>query len=313
MRLPILATKLLEQQHDRAHDCSGCRPENIGAQLLSGEALQVDGIAGTDPHQSTGQQSRNSLAGRENLLRAPLGNGNDGAAGGQADAGSTRLACHRPQVPVARERCFWVDDHALSGVDRLDGRPQGSTGVDGVAIDGDLSSRVGKPANDGNLEELRLAQKSRGASGGIHEVSQRQRVEMRQVVADQKAPSHRGDVLLTAPFASGQNSEQRPDDAARQPIRPLLAVSGQRGLSLVLRANLVVAMQATIKRFDPTTRQGTVLFDDGRECAFDAAAFDKGLLRMARLGQRVAVELDADGPNARITSLTLATFPRPAE
>lgn len=75
----------------------------------------------------------------------------------------------------------------------------------------------------------------------------------------------------------------------------------------------MVAMQATIKRFDSTTRHGTVLFDNGRECAFDAAAFDKGLLRMARLGQRVAVELDGEGPEARITSLTLATFSRSTE
>lgn len=67
-------------------------------------------------------------------------------------------------------------------------------------------------------------------------------------------------------------------------------------------------MQGTVRSFDPATRAGTVLLDDGTELPYDAAAFDAGGLRLARIGQRVALRADAEG---RITALTLATLPLP--
>lgn len=67
-------------------------------------------------------------------------------------------------------------------------------------------------------------------------------------------------------------------------------------------------MQGTVRSFDPETRGGTVLLDDGTELPYDAAAFDAGGLRLARIGQRVALRADTDG---RITALTLATLPLP--
>ena len=67
-------------------------------------------------------------------------------------------------------------------------------------------------------------------------------------------------------------------------------------------------MQGTVRSFDPATRGGTVLLDDGTELPYDAAAFDAGGLRLARIGQRVALRADAAG---RITALTLATLPLP--
>lgn len=67
-------------------------------------------------------------------------------------------------------------------------------------------------------------------------------------------------------------------------------------------------MQATVRIFDPATRAGSVLLDDGTEMAYDAAAFNAGGLRLARPGQRVALRVDSEG---RITALTLATFPLP--
>ena len=63
--------------------------------------------------------------------------------------------------------------------------------------------------------------------------------------------------------------------------------------------------QGTARVFDPTSRTGTVLLDDGTELAFDAAAFDAGGLRLLRLGQRVKMRLE-DG---RVTALTLVTLP----
>jgi 2-phospho-L-lactate/phosphoenolpyruvate guanylyltransferase len=67
-------------------------------------------------------------------------------------------------------------------------------------------------------------------------------------------------------------------------------------------------MQATVRIFDPATRGGSVLLDDGTEMAYDADAFNAGGLRFARPGQRVALRVDTDG---RITALTLATLPLP--
>ncbi|HEV2635203.1 MAG TPA: 2-phospho-L-lactate guanylyltransferase [Actinocrinis sp.] len=67
-------------------------------------------------------------------------------------------------------------------------------------------------------------------------------------------------------------------------------------------------MQATVRTFDPATRSGTVLLDDGTEVAYGAGAFDAGALRLARVGQRVALRIDEYGI---VTALTLATFPLP--
>ena len=53
-------------------------------------------------------------------------------------------------------------------------------------------------------------------------------------------------------------------------------------------------MQATVHHFDPSTRGGSVLLDDGREIAFDATVFDASGLRHLRTGQRVSVTLDEE-------------------
>ncbi|NUP50168.1 MAG: hypothetical protein HOW97_23080 [Catenulispora sp.] len=67
-------------------------------------------------------------------------------------------------------------------------------------------------------------------------------------------------------------------------------------------------VQGTARVFDPATRGGTVLLDDGTEVAFDGAAFDAGGLRLLRIGQRVKMRRDAGG---RIVALTLVTLPLP--
>ncbi|MCM4076697.1 cold-shock protein [Paractinoplanes hotanensis] len=54
-------------------------------------------------------------------------------------------------------------------------------------------------------------------------------------------------------------------------------------------------MQGTVATFDPTSRSGTLLLDDGTELAFGAPAFDASGLRKLRLGQRVAIEAGEDG------------------
>ncbi|AVH56288.1 MULTISPECIES: hypothetical protein [Streptomyces] len=67
-------------------------------------------------------------------------------------------------------------------------------------------------------------------------------------------------------------------------------------------------MQATSYTFDPETRSGQVLLDDGTPVPFDGPAFDAGGLRLLRPGQRVRIETEGEGEALRITLITLQTF-----
>jgi 2-phospho-L-lactate guanylyltransferase len=67
-------------------------------------------------------------------------------------------------------------------------------------------------------------------------------------------------------------------------------------------------MQATVRRFDPRTRTGDVLLDDGSVLEFPASAFDASGLRLLRLGQRVRLDTDDAGT---VTFLTIATLADP--
>lgn len=67
-------------------------------------------------------------------------------------------------------------------------------------------------------------------------------------------------------------------------------------------------MQATAYTYDPETRTGKVLLDDGTPVPFDAPAFDKGGLRLLRPGQRVRIEVEGEKDDRRITLVTLHTF-----
>ncbi|MGW1894279.1 hypothetical protein ACWCP6_29175 [Streptomyces sp. NPDC002004] len=67
-------------------------------------------------------------------------------------------------------------------------------------------------------------------------------------------------------------------------------------------------MQATSYTYDPETRSGSVLLDDGTPMPFDAAAFDAGGLRLLRPGQRVRLEVAGEGDERRITLVTLQTL-----
>ncbi|MEU5977276.1 hypothetical protein [Streptomyces sp. NPDC047315] len=67
-------------------------------------------------------------------------------------------------------------------------------------------------------------------------------------------------------------------------------------------------MQATSYTYDPQTRTGSVLLDDGTPVEFDAAAFDAGGLRLLRPGQRVRIETEGTGDALRITLVTLQTL-----
>jgi hypothetical protein len=67
-------------------------------------------------------------------------------------------------------------------------------------------------------------------------------------------------------------------------------------------------MQATAYTYDPATRTGQVLLDDGTPVPFGAPAFDAGALRLLRPGQRVRIETEGEGEAMHITLITLQTF-----
>jgi len=67
-------------------------------------------------------------------------------------------------------------------------------------------------------------------------------------------------------------------------------------------------MQATSYTYDPETRSGSVLLDDGTPLPFGADAFDAGGLRLLRVGQRVRIEVEGEGDDRRITLITLQTL-----
>ncbi len=72
-------------------------------------------------------------------------------------------------------------------------------------------------------------------------------------------------------------------------------------------------MQGTVRSFDPTTRSGSVLLDDGTELPYDAAAFDAGGLLLLRFGQRVRLREAGTGADRHVVFLTLVTLPDPEQ
>jgi 2-phospho-L-lactate guanylyltransferase len=84
--------------------------------------------------------------------------------------------------------------------------------------------------------------------------------------------------------------------------RTRAALTPLGGLSSVL-------MQATVRSFDPDSRSGTVLTDTGVELPYDASALVGSGLRHLRIGQRVALQIEGEGADQRVRSLSLYTMP----
>ena len=68
-------------------------------------------------------------------------------------------------------------------------------------------------------------------------------------------------------------------------------------------------MQATVRAFDPMTRSGSVLLDDGIELPLDSTAFDAGGVRLLRVGQRVRIETADRKGEPTVTYVTIVTLP----
>ncbi len=65
--------------------------------------------------------------------------------------------------------------------------------------------------------------------------------------------------------------------------------------------------QGTVKEWNGTSREGTVLLDDGTEIPIDAASLDPRML-MLRLGQRVAFVLAEERGVLKARDLKLVTL-----
>lgn len=64
--------------------------------------------------------------------------------------------------------------------------------------------------------------------------------------------------------------------------------------------------------YDPDTRSGSVLLDDGVELPFGAEAVDAGEMRFLRFGQRVRIRTEGEDADQHVTYLILATLADPA-
>ncbi len=67
-------------------------------------------------------------------------------------------------------------------------------------------------------------------------------------------------------------------------------------------------MQGTVASYQPDSRGGSVLLDDGTRLPFAADALDGSRLRLLRPGQRVRLEVDGDGPDRHVVRLQILTL-----
>lgn len=66
-------------------------------------------------------------------------------------------------------------------------------------------------------------------------------------------------------------------------------------------------MQATVAEFDPESREGTVLLDDGVRLPFTAEAVAP-TVRLLRLGQRVRLETRGSGADLAVERVQILTL-----
>ena len=66
--------------------------------------------------------------------------------------------------------------------------------------------------------------------------------------------------------------------------------------------------QGTIKHFDETTREGSLLLDDRTEVRIDPISIERSGLRGLRIGQRVRFDLAEEGGGKIARGLTIVTF-----
>ena len=96
------------------------------------------------------------------------------------------------------------------------------------------------------------------------------------------------------------------DTAADLAAAAVLGLGPHAAELLRYGAHMQAVIQGTVATYDPGSRSGTLLLDDGTELAYPAEAFDASGLRLLRLGQRVRIDRDDSGTVVKITIPTLA-------
>ncbi|MEO7447953.1 MAG: 2-phospho-L-lactate guanylyltransferase [Humibacillus sp.] len=82
------------------------------------------------------------------------------------------------------------------------------------------------------------------------------------------------------------------DDAASLGVARRLGVGEATSAILTSQGSgWIPSMQASVHTYDPATRAGSVLLDDGLELAFDAPVMNGSGLRLLRVGQRLTIEV----------------------
>lgn len=126
-----------------------------------------------------------------------------------------------------------------------------------------------------------------------------------------------GTVLLAAPkpplnplFGRGSAARHERSGARRLPgswptLRRDVDTAVDLREAIRLGWRYLEPMQGTVSAFDPDTRSGELLLDDGTPIKFDGEAFDLSGLRLLRVGQRLRVEQGLDGGVEKITLVTL--------
>ncbi len=209
----VLVAEFAEQATDRRHDRhrQGAVVRRFARrQLKWGPCQHSNQRPAPDPWHP-------AVRGKE-LFWSPLSNRYDGAPGLPPHSSRAGLAHHRPEPGVSGQRPFGVDHHALPSTHRVNGGRKGRTGVFALSLDGDLTCCVQQAAEHRNIKELGLPQKARTTASVIDEVSDRQRVRVRDVVGDHNAATTGRDVLLAVPFAPAHRPQGRAQNCARHRV-----------------------------------------------------------------------------------------------
>ena len=126
-----------------------------------------------------------------------------------------------------------------------------------------------------------------------------------------------GTVLLAAPigelnplFGPGSAARHEQSGARRLPgswptLRRDVDTAVDLREAIRLGWRYLEPMQGTVSAFDPDTRSGELLLDDGTPVKFGADAFELSGLRLLRVGQRLRIEKGIDGGVEKIALVTL--------
>ncbi len=169
----------------------------------------------------------------EDVLSAPMGDRDDRGAGRQGQPGDASLGDHRPQLGIAGRGTFRVDDHRGAVCEGLLSLLQDQGGVRPAPVHGQLPRLVQHPADELDLERLRLDHERRVPAVRLEEQRVRPPVHVGQVVRREDDRSRPGNVLRSLPLVPDQAAQQRMQDHdGEQPPGRRVSLGHLRGLRM---------------------------------------------------------------------------------